>query len=277
VAISRSAVPVAEALHHAVALRLVEAAVQRLGPVAAHRERLVQLVHLVAGAAEEDRRGGRLKVQHAGQRLQLVRARHHVRRLPHERRLQLGRAHGHAHRVAHVARGELGDAGREGGGEERRLPPLGGLGEDRLDVLDEPHVQHLVRLVQHHVADGGEVQRAAADVVQDAPRRADDDVDAAAQLAELAVDGLAAVHGQHADAALGAVAVRRLGHLHGQLARGRQHERLHPAQIRVDALHQREREGGGLAGAGGGLPQHVPSGEEGGDRLHLDGCGLLVS
>jgi hypothetical protein len=65
--------PLAEARHHPVALRLRQAAVQRLRPVAAHPQRLRQLVHLHAGAAEHDRRDGLLQVQDAPQRLQLVR------------------------------------------------------------------------------------------------------------------------------------------------------------------------------------------------------------
>jgi predicted Zn-dependent protease len=46
----------AQPVHHPVALLLAHAAVQRLGPVAAAVERLGELVDLVAGAAEHDRR-----------------------------------------------------------------------------------------------------------------------------------------------------------------------------------------------------------------------------
>jgi hypothetical protein len=49
VATSSSAVPRAQAGHHPVALLLVHAAVQRLGPVAAAVERLGELVDLAAG------------------------------------------------------------------------------------------------------------------------------------------------------------------------------------------------------------------------------------
>ena len=47
----------AQPAHHPVALLLAHAAVQRLGAVAAAVERLGELVDLVAGAAEDDRRG----------------------------------------------------------------------------------------------------------------------------------------------------------------------------------------------------------------------------
>ena len=84
-----------------------------------------------------------------------------------------------ADRIAQVALGDAPHLARQGGREEGRLPPLRRLGEDPLDVLDEAHAEHLVRLVEHHHADGVEAQRAAPQVVHDPARRADDDVDAA--------------------------------------------------------------------------------------------------
>ena len=96
--------------------------------------------------------------------------------------------------------------------------------EDRLDVLGEAHVEHLVGLVEHDDADAVEPQRAAIDVVDRPARRGDDDVDAVAQGAELAADRLAAVDRQDPHAELAPVAVHRLGHLHGELAGRHQHE-----------------------------------------------------
>ena len=66
-----------------------------------------------------------------------------------------------ADRVARVLLGELDDRLRERRREEDR-PALGrGGGEDRLQLLAEPHVEHLVRLVEHEGAQVGEVERAA--------------------------------------------------------------------------------------------------------------------
>ena len=45
---------------------------------------------------------------------------------------------------------------------------------DLFDILDETHVEHFVRLVEHQVGDRREVERAPADVVEDAARRADE-------------------------------------------------------------------------------------------------------
>ena len=112
-------------------------------------------------------------------------------------------------------------------------------------------------------------------MVHDAPRRADDDVDARAQASELAVVGLPAVDGEDGDVAGAAEVVDRLRHLHRQFARGGEDERLHLAPRGVDALHEGEREGGGLAGAGLRLREHIVPGEQQGDGLRLDGRGFL--
>ena len=81
---------VAHPAHDPVAALLVEAAVQRLGAVAAAVERLGELVDLVAGAAEDDGGGGRLDVEDAPEGGGLVRAGHDVGGLAHQRRLALG-------------------------------------------------------------------------------------------------------------------------------------------------------------------------------------------
>ena len=58
---------------------------------------------------------------------------------------------------------------------------LGRAGQDRLDVLGEAHVEHLVGLVEHDEPQLAQVEGALLEVVHDAARRTDDDVDAAAQ------------------------------------------------------------------------------------------------
>src|SRR5205814_8529458 len=65
--------PLAEAAHHPVPLRLAHLPVQRFRQVAARAQRLAQLVDLPARAAEDDRRAGRLHVQDARQGIDLVR------------------------------------------------------------------------------------------------------------------------------------------------------------------------------------------------------------
>ena len=67
----------------------------------------------------------------------------------------------------------------EGGAEEQRLTLSFArqLGNDPLDVRNEPHVEHPVRLVNHQHFDLREVETAAARVIDDPAGGADDDVD----------------------------------------------------------------------------------------------------
>ena len=130
--------------------------------------------------------------------------------------------------------------------------------ENRLDILDEAHVEHLVGLVEHHRAHLVELERAALDMVQQPAGRADHHMHAAAERAQLALDRLAAVDRQHRDLVMFAVGVERLGHLHRQLA-GRASSPAPAARAAsgVELLDDRQREGGRLAGAGLGLGDHV--------------------
>ena len=111
--------------------------------------------------------------------------------------------------------------------EQRDLLVLGGVGEDRLDVLGEAHVEHLVGLVEHEEPQAAEVEGALLEVVHDPAGGADDDVDAAAQRRQLDAVPLAAVDRQHVHAGqVDGVLLERLGHLDRQLAGRREHQRL---------------------------------------------------
>jgi hypothetical protein len=164
------------------------------------------------------------------------------------------------------------------GREQHGLAVRGGGAEDQLEVLREAHVEHLVGLVEHEGLEVVEHQGAAVDVVDRAAGGGHDDVDAALQLAQLRPDRGAAVDGEDAGAELRAVAGEVVGHLHGELAGGGQHQGrggLVAAGL-GEALHQRQAERGGLAGAGGGLAEHVVTGDQVRDglRLHRGGAGV---
>ena len=116
-------------------------------------------------------------------------------------------------------------------------------------------------------------------VVEQAAGRGDDDLDAAAQRADLAAEPDAAVDGGRADAAAG-VGADRLLDLHGQLARRREDEDPDAAMARRagrEALEDRQHEGGRLAGAGLGAGEQVTAGEDEWNRLALDGSWFGVS
>ncbi len=160
--------------------------------------------------------------------------------------------------VAEVLLGEPADLRGHGGREQRHLLVVGGLGEDRLDVLGEAHVEHLVGLVEHQEAQLRQVEGALVEVVHDPTRGADDDVHAAAQRRELHAVGLAAVDGQHVHALHPrGVLLEGLAHLERELTGGGQHERLRALLRQVEVGEDRQRERGGLAGAGLREADHV--------------------
>ena len=152
------------------------------------------------------------------------------------------------------------------------------LFEDAFDGIDEAHAQHFVGLVQHQQRQSRELQGAAVHVIDDASRRSNDHVHAAPQGVELRLVALAAVDRQHVKPLqMRGILQERLGHLQGEFAGGHQHQHLRFMLGQIDARQRRQGEGGGLAGAGLRLAQHVGPGQQHGNRRGLDGRGRLVA
>ena len=158
-----------------------------------------------------------------------------------------------------------------------------------------------------------ETQGLAADVIQRAAWRGDDDVRAAIECANLLLHRCTAVERDDDDAGPVCVLVDRLTDLHRQLAcrdeyetTGRGRLRLLPAAYESrslfvnagspsrafgtlvvrrahlwrrlsEALDHGEGEGGGLAGSSGGLSEQIAAAEHDGDRLPLDRRRFLVA
>ena len=151
-------------------------------------------------------------------------------------------------------------------------------GEDRLDVLREAHVEHLVGLVEHHEAELAEVEGALLEVVHHPAGSADDHVHAASQGAQLDAVPLAAVDGEDAQPLeVRGVAPERLGDLESELTGGCEHQDLGRLLRQVDAREDREGERGRLAGAGLGEADDVLAGQKRRDRLRLDRRRRLVA
>ncbi len=219
---------VAEPAHHPVALLLGEAAVERRRVVAAPAQRLRQVVHLAPGPGKDEGSRRILDVEDPAQRGELVGAPDDVDELAHLRRLLVGRSlgtHGDADRLAKVARRDTRDRGRDRGREERCLARGGRGRQDRIEVLREAHVEHLVGLVEDDGLHRVQAKAAAREVVDGTSRGRDDDVEPAPEPAQLLPDRLAAVHGEDACAEAAPVAVDGLGDLHRQLPGRHQHQR----------------------------------------------------
>ena len=146
--------------------------------------------------------------------------------------------------------------------------------DDLADVADEAHVEHAVGLVEDEDLDLRQVDRALADVVEQAARGRDDDLGAVAQRADLRIEADAAVDRDRPDRLLVAVRPDALLDLERELTgRGEdqgadQATALGPAG--VQALDHRQHEGRRLAGAGLGAGEEVAAGEDERDGLGLD-------
>ena len=140
--------------------------------------------------------------------------------------------------------------------------------------MDEAHVQHPVRLVQHHGFRRFHPDGAALHVVGEPSRRGHHDLGMLFQRVDLTSDGRAAVEAHRPDAGLVGIQHPQLvGDLDGQLPRGSKDHRLNAVVLRVDMLHNGNPIGKGLAGAGGSLGDHVPPRQHRRDtaRLHRGG------
>ena len=140
------------------------------------------------------------------------------------------------------------------------------------------------------IADAREGDVAALDHVEQAARRGDEQVDAAAHGLDLRFVADAAVHGDHAPAGLRGERLTDLFDLAGELARRRDDEGVRrdaaaltrggcgaAGGLSLHELQDREHEGGRLARARLGAAHDVASGEDTGDRLFLDRRRVLVA
>ncbi|TPW10671.1 MAG: hypothetical protein FD127_3632 [Acidimicrobiaceae bacterium] len=266
--------------HHSVTLLLAHASVEGFGAVTAAVERLGELVDLGAGAAEHDRGRGHLDIEDPTQSGRLVCPGNDERALPDERLagLRVAAPDLDPHGIVLMSLGDAVDPRWQGGREQHGLALRRRGPEDLLDVLGEPHVEHLVGFVEHHDLHRLQRKGAAANVVESASGCGHHHVNAAVESLELSPDRLPAVDGQHPGAHVAAVLVHRLRHLHRELAGGHEDERdRSDSGIGVDLLEHGQCEGGCLAGAGRGLAEQIATGEEQRDGLALDRRRLLVS
>ena len=165
--------PVAELAQDLFALGLRNVAVESLHGIAALQQAVDQFVRAHLRAAEDDAVEVGRDVDDAGQGIELVAFAHLEVDLVGEVGGQLGRLGPHHFDIAHVGVRQIHDPLGHRGREEQHAPLLGRMAHDLLDILDEAHVEHFVRLVQHEEADGGEIERAAPDVVEHAAGSAD--------------------------------------------------------------------------------------------------------
>jgi hypothetical protein len=171
------------------------------------------------------------------------------------------------------------DLGRHGGAEEQRLALRGRL-QQAADRRQEALVEHLVGLIEHQRLDVVEPGGALVEMVLQAARRGDEDVDATRKRGALrAVADAAEDHGDR-QAEMAAIGLEAVGDLAGQFARRGQDQRAAAAARRAalgvgQAVQQRQAEGGRLAGAGLRDAEQVAPFEHGGMACAWMGVGVV--
>ena len=276
----------AEAVEGAGALVLRLVAVDRLAVDPRGPQLLQHAVGAVLGLGEHDGTGRVLGSDEVGEQARLVGLADAVDPLldPLDGRRHRGDLD--PHRVAQQLGGEMLDLTRHRRREEHGPTPPRQRRDDPSDRLDEAHVEHPIRLVEDEVTDLAQVHEPLPHQVHEAARRRHDDVEPRRDRLGLRVLADAAEdHGapQPAAAAIGREALADLG---GELTGGREDEHPRSAPGRQgrpglvalkQGVQQRQRERGGLAGAGLGDAEQIPPGKRRRNRLRLDRRGRLVA
>ena len=149
---------------------------------------------------------------------------------------------------------------------------------DAPDVLDEPHVEHPIGLVQHEDFQRVEAHRLSLEVIQQPPRGRHDDVHPAPQRQLLRTVPDTAEDDGGLEWKQRAVGLHRFADLRRQLARGGQDQRPRrrgaaPRQALEDGQHKP----GGLARAGLRAAEKVASRQRERNRPLLDGGRRLIA
>ena len=149
--------------------------------------------------------------------------------------------------------------------------------QNEADVLDESQIEHTVRFIQDGDLDVSQFEYMLLEVIDDAPRGADEHVDALLQDAPLLVVVDAAEHDRELKAGVFADALGVGVDLHGEFARRRDHDgarrvdrSIGGSRIGEQAIEQCDEERCRLARAGLRLARHVAAGERQGQGLRLN-------
>ncbi|KAH9408414.1 hypothetical protein TYRP_012087 [Tyrophagus putrescentiae] len=189
-----------------VAVILVDAAVQRQHRVGGVHQLLQQHIGVLLLVDEDDGAArSRVLAQHFQQLEELVVLLddHHI--LLHLLRHHRPPAHLHLDRFVEDAPRERLHDPRKGGAEHDRLPVGADPVDDAHHLRLKAHVEHAVGLIEDDVGAAAEVghsARVGRQHVDHAARRADDNLRARLQVANLLGDGSAAVDGHHAQSVL---------------------------------------------------------------------------
>ena len=236
--------------------------------------------HVLGGALGVDKNQGavgRVVLHQADQHLQLFVVGDMDQRLAHAVRGELFGFHGNARRTVHVLVGELHDAVRQRGREQMvaALRSRRHASQHETDVADEAEIEHAVGFVEHHHFDVAQRVDLLLEVVDQAARGADQDVDPGRQLLALRFVAGTAVDHRDLEAGVARQFFGVLVNLHHQLASRRENQRSRRTRFALgsrfqQAVENRQQKGRGLAGAGLRLAGDIASGQRQGQAFGLD-------
>ncbi len=259
-------------------------AVDGHGGDAVLRQLFGEPVGAVFGAGEHQDLEPLMGPDQVGEQLALAVTIHGMDHLAHGVRRGVARCHlDRLGRVQQPGRQRLDLVGK-GRGKHQVLPLLRQPCEHLADVVDEAHVQHAVRFVQHQDFHCAQIQAALLHVIQQASRRGHQDVHAAAQALDLGLDAHASEHDHRGKSRVSAIGAHRGLHLGCKLPGWRENQGARPMARRVrvrgveQALQDGQHETGGLTGSGLGRGEQIAAAEHGRNGADLDGsgCGVAV-
>ena len=180
------------------------------------------------------------------------------------------------HRIAHELAGELQNLRRKRSREKERLTCLGQLGDDTLDVGQEPHVEHAVRLVEHEALHLIEIDYALCHQVDKAARACDYGFRTLLDILDLPKLTDPAKDARKRQLGVLRVGADILGCLRGEFARRRKDKRARMANMTRTAMldkvvQDRQHECRRLSGAGLRTADKIAPLEKMGHSLLLDG------
>ena len=192
---------------------------QRRGVEPVPGQRTEQNVDIALAVAEDQRVLDVFGADQAAQRLTLVLRTDNGERLDDERGRRCRRRHRDLDRIAQKGVRQLADFDRHCRRKEQCLAGFRQQADDPLDIRDEAHVEHPVRLVDDQDAGVGKKDLAAPVKIEKAARRGDQHIYPAVELAFLVDKAFAADQQRHGQAVMLAVKLERGGHLGRQFAR----------------------------------------------------------
>ncbi len=248
---------VPETVHGDIPLMLRHVSVQPFRLKALPLQNLRKLVHLYLRIAENQAKSRLIIFQQTDTCSILILPLHPVIPLCHQRNRQLLRRHPDQPGIVLKPSRNLQDRLRHGGRKKRRLMLSRNLPQNQLHILPEAHIQHFVRLVQHHSIHIIQPDGMPAHMIHHPARRAHDDL-YSSETDYLSADLLSTVDGKHLDPMhIFRYLPQLVRRLDSQLSGRAEDNTLQLPQLRINLLQQWNPKCRRFPRTGLRLPDHI--------------------